>query len=163
VRWMPRFPRELPILFSLILLCLLTGVLGGLATATSVDTWYVALRKPSWTPPGAIFGPVWTLLYLMMAVAAWLVWKERNRRPVRIPMAVFLLHLAVNAAWSWIFFGWQRPDLAFFWIGFLWFWVVVTIFLFLTVRPLSAILMLPYLLWVTLAQVLNYEIFRLNP
>lgn len=159
---MPRFPRELPVLFSLLFLCLLTGLLGGLATSTSVDTWYVTLQKPAWTPPGPVFGPVWTVLYLMMAVAAWLVWKERSRRPVRIPLAVFICHLPVNAAWSWLFFGCQRPDLAFFWIGFLWVWIAVTIFLFLTVRPWAAGLLVPYLLWVTFAQVLNFEIYRLN-
>jgi translocator protein len=155
--------RDLLVLLLFLLLCLSAGMLGALATATSVKTWYLTLAKPSWTPPGYLFGPVWTVLYLMMAVAAWLVWLKRSLRPVRLPLLVFFSQLLINAAWSGIFFGLRRPDLGFYWIGFLWVWIVATLFLFLTVRPLAAILLVPYLGWVTFAQALNFEIYRLNP
>jgi tryptophan-rich sensory protein len=154
--------REALVLGAFLLLCLMAGALGAVATASSVHSWYVTLQKPSWTPPGSLFGPVWTLLYGMMAWAAWLVWMKRQQRPIRLPLGIFFCQLAINASWSWIFFGLRRPDLGFFWIGFLWVWILATLFLFLTVRPLAAVLLVPYLLWVTFAQVLNYEIYRLN-
>ncbi len=124
--------------------------------------WYDALDKPPWTPPGWIFGPVWILLYGMMAAAAWVVWKEDGVRGARLPLAFFLGQLALNAAWSWLFFGLQRPDLALVDIVLLVAAVAVTLVLFGKRSALAGWLLAPYLLWVSFATALNLEIWRLN-
>lgn len=145
-----------------IFLCFSAAAIGGFATATAVNTWYVTLVKPSWTPPGWVFGPIWTVLYTLMAVAAWLVWLKRKEMAVRSSLQFFLVQLAMNSLWSVIFFGMRRVDLAFFWIGLLWISILVTIVLFKRVSVVAALLLVPYLIWVTIAQVLNFEIWRLN-
>lgn len=145
-----------------ILLCFCAAAIGGLATATAIDTWYITLVKPSWTPPGWVFGSIWTVLYLMMAMAAWLVWLKRKEMAVRSSLQFFLVQLTMNAMWSVIFFGLRRVDLAFFWIGLLWIAIVVTMMLFKRVSLVAALLLVPYLIWVTIAQALNFEIWRLN-
>lgn len=125
-------------------------------------TWYAGLAKPAWTPPGWVFAPVWTMLYLLMAVAAWLVTLNGEWRQRRLPLALFILQLAVNAAWSWLFFGLQRPDWALLNILVLWGLVSVTVVLFLNTRRVAGILLLPYWGWLTLAAALNAAIWRLN-
>jgi len=124
--------------------------------------WYDALAKPAWQPPSWIFAPVWTTLYLMMAVAAWLVTTHGEWRRRRLPLTFFSLQLAVNAAWSWLFFGLQRPDLALADILLLWVLLSVTLGLFLKTRRLAGILLVPYWLWVSFAALLNAELWRLN-
>lgn len=124
--------------------------------------WYAGLTKPTWTPPGWVFAPVWTTLYLLMAVAAWLVTLHGEWRLRRLPLALFSLQLAVNAAWSWLFFGLQRPDWALVNILVLWGLVSVTVVLFLKTRWVAGILLLPYWGWLTLAAALNAEIWRIN-
>ena len=101
--------RDVLGLTAFVVLCFGVSVLGGTATASALGEWYPALKKPSWTPPGWVFGPVWTLLYPMVAVAGWLAWREGR---ARLGPLVYLLQLALNAAWPWLFFARRRPDLA---------------------------------------------------
>lgn len=124
--------------------------------------WYQELDKPSWNPPAWVFAPVWSLLYLMMAVAGWLVWRERGRKAVRLALALFVLQLALNAAWSWLFFGLNRPDLAFVEIVVLWLAILATAARFWRVRRAAGALLLPYLAWVGFAGVLNFVLWRMN-
>lgn len=143
-----------------LVLCFSAGAFGSLFAP---GPWYEALAKPSFNPPGWIFGPVWTLLYALMAVAAWLVWRDHGWRGARRPLLFFLAQLAANAAWSWLFFGLRRPDLALADILLLWVALCVTLVHFWRARRGAGALLLPYLLWVSFAVVLNFEILRLNP
>ena len=122
--------------------------------------WYAGLAKPAWTPPPRVFGPVWSLLYLSMGVAAWLVWRERGLQSA--PLALFALQLALNALWSAVFFGARRPGLAFAEIVLLWGAVLATAVSFRPASSAAALLLLPYLLWVTFAAALNFSVWRKN-
>ncbi|MCX7304244.1 MAG: tryptophan-rich sensory protein [Hyphomicrobiales bacterium] len=122
--------------------------------------WYRALRKPSWTPPNWLFGPVWSVLYIMIAVAGWLVW---NAEPGSAAMWFWGLQIAVNMAWSGIFFGMRRMDIAFFDIALLWLLVAGFIVTAAAVSSIAAWLFVPYLIWVTIAGALNWTVWRLNP
>jgi translocator protein len=124
--------------------------------------WYAGLEKPAWTPPSWLFGPVWTLLYVAMAIAAWLVWRERGFSGAPVALGLFLLQLSLNAAWSWLFFGLQRPDLAFAEIVVLWGAILATLTAFGRIRAAAGWLLAPYLAWVTFAAALNFAIWRLN-
>jgi translocator protein len=124
--------------------------------------WYAQIDKPPWTPPRWLFGPVWSALYAMIAVAAWLVWKENGFAGARLGLTLFGVQLVLNAAWSWLFFGLQRPDLALLDIALLWAAILGTLIAFWRVRPLAGWLLVPYLAWVTFAAALNFEIWRLN-
>lgn len=124
--------------------------------------WYASLEKPWWNPPPWIFGPVWTTLYIMMAVAAWLVWREGGWRSQGSALRLFLLQWAFNALWTPLFFGAHRPDLAVFEIALLWISLVATIVAFWRVRRTAAVLLIPYLLWSSFAAVLNATIWQLN-
>jgi len=138
------------------------AALGALASANA-PVFYVALRLPPWAPPASLFGPVWSVLYLTMAIAAWLVWRERGFRAARAGLSLFLLQLGANALWSWLFFGAQAGALAFAEILVLWALIVATIVSFWRVRVAAGALLLPYYAWVTFAAVLCYEAWRLNP
>lgn len=127
-----------------------------------VDEWYTALAKPSWNPPNWLFGPVWSVLYLLMAISVWLVWKKEGVVGAIVPLSIFLLQLVLNAAWSWLFFGTHEMGIAFIEIVVLWIAILVNIILFWKINPISGILLLPYLLWVSFASVLNYTLWRLN-
>lgn len=129
-------------------------------TANSVQTWYPTLNKPSWNPPNWLFAPVWTALYIMMAVSVWLVWREGQFTGV--PAALFALQLLLNVAWSWLFFARHRPDLAFGEIVLLWLAILATSLSFRPVSSTAFALLIPYLLWVTFASYLNWTIWRLN-
>jgi len=142
---------------------LLAGVLGSTATASSVSTWYATeLIKPDWTPPGWLFGPVWTVLYITMGLAAWRVWRHGGFAAARTPLSLFLGQLALNAAWSFLFFGLRRPDLAMIELTFLWLAIVATTLAFLRRDRAAFFLMLPYLAWTTFAATLNFAIWRMN-
>lgn len=121
--------------------------------------WYQELEKPSWNPPGWLFGPVWTLLYILMGIAVWMVWRERG---FSTGVYLFMAQLVLNALWSWLFFGLNRPDLAFFEIILLWGLILATMILFWRVRPVAGALFVPYLLWVSFASVLNHTLWKLN-
>lgn len=138
---------------------------GGLGAVASVDaaSFYAQLNKPAWAPPAGVFGPVWSALYVLMAVAAWLVWREAHQPPRSAALAVFVVQLAVNALWSWLFFAWHLGAWAFADVLLLVLLIVGTIGLFRRVRPLAAWLMLPYLLWVAFASALTWAVWRANP
>jgi benzodiazapine receptor len=141
--------------------CLGTAGLGAAWTNLSVGDWYATLAKPSWNPPNWVFGPVWTALYVGMAVAAWLVWK-RQGRDRRVPLFVFGVQLVLNAVWSGLFFGMRNPGFAFAEIVLLWLAILATIVAFRQVSTLAALLLAPYLAWVSFAAALNWSIWRLN-
>lgn len=136
--------------------------LGSLATTPAIPGWYASLQKPAWTPPNWLFGPVWTALYLSMAVAAWLVWRDRGFQGARLALALFAVQLALNALWSILFFGLKSPGAALVEIAFLWAAIFATMAAFWRVRPLAGWLFVPYLWWVTYAAFLNYAIWRRN-
>lgn len=125
--------------------------------------WYAALAKPAWNPPGWLFGPVWSVLYTMMAVAAWLVWMQGGFAVRRGSLMAFLVQLALNAVWTPLFFGLHRPDAAFAVIILLWLAIAWTIAAFARVHRTAAWLLAPYLAWVSFAAVLNGALWRLNP
>ena len=143
-------------------LCALTGALGAIASIDAKD-FYATLAQPEWAPPAWLFGPVWTALYAMMAVAAWLVWRERGWAGARGALGLFVLQLGLNALWSWLFFAWHRGGLAFADILALWLALAATIAAFAPIRRAAAWLLAPYLTWVTFATALNYAVWQLNP
>jgi tryptophan-rich sensory protein len=126
------------------------------------DAWYRRIIKPTWNPPDSIFAPVWITLYLLMAVAAWLVWKRYGVAQALLPLTLFLVQLLLNAVWSWLFFGLHRPKAAFIDIVVLWVTILVTLISFWRHEPLAGVLLLPYLLWVSFATMLNWTIWRMN-
>jgi benzodiazapine receptor len=144
-------------------LCLGIGALGASVTATSVDTWYAGLVKPSFNPPDEVFGPVWTVLYILMGIAAWRVWRSADRDTTRGPLTLFALQLAINLGWTVVFFGLHKIASAVATIVVLDVAVLVTMLAFRSVDRLAALLMLPYVAWVAFATVLNVAIWRLNP
>jgi benzodiazapine receptor len=141
------------------LVAFLAALIGGLA---GPGAWYAGLAKPAWNPPDWVFGPVWTVLYAAMGVAAWLVWLRRGAAPVQGALLLFGVQLGLNALWSWLFFGWHRPGLAFMELVLLWFAILATTLAFWRIRPLAGWLFVPYLLWVSFAGLLNVTLWRLN-
>ena len=142
-----------------LLVCFAAAAMGGLFMP---GEWYAALKKPAWNPPAWVFGPVWTALYTMMAVAAWLVWRRDGFKAQRRPLGVFIVQLVLNAAWTPLFFGLHRPDLAFGEILLLWVAIGTTITVFRPVSRAAAWLLAPYLAWVSFAATLNFTLWRLN-
>ena len=141
----------------------LAGVLGSLFTMPSIPTWYATLIKPALNPPSWVFGPVWTMLFILMGIAAFLVWKRGlNRKDVKIALIIFIGQLALNALWSIIFFGLHNPGIAFIEIIFLWLAILATIIVFSKISRPAAWLLLPYIIWVSFAAYLNYSIRILN-
>jgi tryptophan-rich sensory protein len=138
------------------------AAVGGLVTSGSVHSWYPILVKPSWNPPSWVFGPVWTALYTMMAVAAWLVCRRAGWGGAKPALVLFAVQLVLNAAWSPLFFGWHRIGLAFVDIVLLWAAIVATTVAFWRVTTLAGWLFVPYLAWVSFAAVLNFVIWRMN-
>ncbi len=126
------------------------------------DEWYRGLKKPSWNPPTAVFGPVWTVLYLLMAVAAWLLWRRYGLAAAVLPLSFFVLQLVLNASWTWLFFGRHEIGAALIDILALWVVIVITIVLFWGHMTLAGVLLLPYLAWVSFASILNGTIWSLN-
>lgn len=126
------------------------------------SSFYTHLVRPGWAPPPSVFGPVWTFLYVLMGIAAWLAWRVGGFRAAKSALTLFLLQLAFNALWSWLFFGWHRGALAFAEILMLWALILSTLIAFWRVRPWAGVLLVPYLLWVSFACMLNYSIWRLN-
>ncbi|MBL8886859.1 MAG: tryptophan-rich sensory protein [Phycisphaerales bacterium] len=132
------------------------------AVFVSVDGWYVTLNKPSWNPPSWLFGPVWTLLYIMMGVAAWLVWRKGGWALQRWPLVLFLVQWLLNALWTPLFFGMHLLGWALFDILLLWIAIAATIHVFWRVSKPAAWLLVPYLAWVSFATALNFAIWQLN-
>lgn len=140
-------------------------IAAGIGAAASVQAgpFYAQLVRPEWAPPGWVFRPVWTALYVLMGVAAWLVWRVGGFRAAKLALALFLVQLALNALWSWLFFGWHRGALAFADILLLWVMIVATVIAFWRIKPMAGALLVPYLLWVSFASALNYSVWQLNP
>jgi benzodiazapine receptor len=141
------------------LVCFTAPVFG---SAARPDGWYAQLRKPAWNPPPWVFAPVWTLLYATMAVAAWIVWRRGGFRAQRLPLGLFLTQLALNAVWTPLFFGLHHPGLAFVDIVLLWCAIAATAAAFWRVHRGAAVLLGPYLAWVSFACVLNLTVWHLN-
>jgi len=150
------------VLAGFLALCLFAGYVGSLLTNQSVKSWYLTLQKPAGTPPDWVFPVVWTTLYIVMAVAAWLVWVEAGWYSAKQPLILFLAQLAMNVAWSAIFFNSRQPGFAFGWIVLLWLAILTTMIVFYAIKPLAGILLVPYIAWVTYASFLNFGIWRMN-
>lgn len=149
-------------LLAWLLLCFAVSALGAVASLDARD-FYAELVQPDWAPPGWVFGPVWTTLFAMMAVAAWLVWRRGGFARRRSALVLFLVQLAFNALWSWLFFAWQMGGPAFFDILLLWLLIAATTIAFWRVSPAAGFLLLPYLAWVSFAAFLNLAVWQLNP
>ena len=145
------------------LLCSFTAAVIGGAASIQAGPFYTQLVRPAWAPPASIFGPVWTGLYVLMGIAAWLVWRVGGFRAATSALTLFLVQLGLNALWSWLFFGWHRGDLAFAHILVLWAVIIGTLIAFWRIRPFAGALLVPYLLWVSFAAALNHAVWRLNP
>ncbi len=142
-----------------VLICFAAASFGALLLP---GEWYASLKKPTWNPPAWIFGPVWTVLYATMAIAAWLVWRRGGWAAQRRPLFLFLAQLALNALWTPLFFGLHRPGLAFAEIVLLWLMIVATLAAFRSANRAAMWLLAPYLAWVSFAAVLNLTLWRLN-
>jgi benzodiazapine receptor len=155
--------KKLLRLFGFILISELAGFVGVPATLSSLDTWYVNLVKPSFTPPNWIFEPVWVIIFILIGVAAFLIWEEGiKKRKVKQALYIFLTLPILNALWSTIFFGLREPLYAFIEIVVLWVVILITINKFGKISKLASYLLIPYILWVTFAAILNYSIVILN-
>jgi tryptophan-rich sensory protein len=135
----------------------------GAAASIQASSFYTQLVRPDWAPPASLFGPVWTVLYALMGIAAWLVWRVGGFRAARTALVLFLVQLAINALWSWLFFGWHLGALAFADVVLLWVLIVATLVGFWRIKPLAGALLIPYLLWVSFAAMLNFSVWQLNP
>lgn len=157
-------PPSRPILGLLawLVLCFTAAGIGAIASVNA-SGFYQQLLRPSWAPPGWLFGPVWSVLYVSMAVAAWLVWRIGGWRAANGALALFVIQLVANALWTWLFFYFQRGALATLEIVVLWALIVATIVQFWRLRSLAGALLLPYLAWVSFASVLSLTMWRLNP
>lgn len=135
----------------------------GAAASIHASSFYAQLLRPEWAPPSWLFGPAWTALYILMGIAAWLVWRIGGFRASQSALIIFLVQLAFNALWSWLFFVWHHGALAFADILLLLALIVTTLISFWRIQPLAGALLIPYLLWVIFASALNYSIWQLNP
>ncbi|OGS23214.1 MAG: TspO protein [Elusimicrobia bacterium RIFOXYA2_FULL_39_19] len=136
---------------------------GSAITIPMIDTWYVTLNKPMFNPPSWVFAPTWTLLYSLMGIASYLVWqKDINRKLVRTALLIFYIQLALNVLWSFLFFGMLSLNYAFVEILILWIFILITIIYFLRISGLAGVLLIPYLIWVSYAALLNYSFWMLN-
>ncbi len=158
----PLSPRTWLALAGWLLLSFAAAGVGGIASAQAPQ-FYAQLVQPPWAPPPGVFGPVWSVLYTLMAVAAWMVWREPAGAARRQALALFCVQLALNALWSWLFFQWHRGAWALADIALLGACVAATFVAFLRLRPLAGLLLLPYLAWISFAAALNYTLWRLNP
>ena len=151
-----------PKLIVSVALCELVGVAGSVFTFPSITGWYAALRKPWFTPPNWLFGPVWLTLYALMGIALYLVWKKGLDKN-RLAVGIFAVQLFINALWSFLFFGLQSPPLGLAGIIPLWIFIALSIWAFFRIDKKAAYVLAPYLVWVTIAATLNYYVWILNP
>jgi translocator protein len=149
-------------LLAFVAACFGAAIVGSAVTAPSVPEWYGSLVKPSFTPPAWLFGPVWSVLYLAMAIAGWLVWRRQRETFATLPLALFGGQLVLNALWSILFFGLQAPGIALVEILTLWAAIFATLLSFWRISTIAGSLFVPYLAWVSFATMLNFEIWRLN-
>ena len=151
-------------LVTSLVVCQCAGIVGSVFTAPAIPNWYATLQKPAFTPPNWLFAPAWITLYLLMGIAAFLVWRVglENRR-VRTALIIFLVQLVLNALWSVVFFGMQSPLYGVIVIAILWLMILLIIFKFARISAVAAWLLVPYILWVSFATALNISIWILNP
>jgi benzodiazapine receptor len=155
---------ELPKLVLSILICQAAGIIGSFFTASSVENWYPSLIKPAFTPPGWVIGLVWVILFTLMGISLFLVWRKGMERPeVKAALTVFAAQLIVNILWSLAFFGLKSPLAGIVVIVVLWTLILLTVIKFLPLSKAAALLLVPYILWVSFAAFLNITIWRLNP
>jgi tryptophan-rich sensory protein len=154
--------RQIAGLLGWLLLTFAAAAIGAVASSQA-GAFYGQLVRPGWAPPAWLFAPVWTVLYLLMGVAAWLVWRVRGLEAARAPLALFIIQLAANALWTWLFFAWHQGALAFVEIILLWCLIAATVVSFRKLSGTAAVLLLPYLAWVTFASALTFATWRLNP
>lgn len=154
--------RPLLALLGWLLLCFVVAAVGA-AASVSASAFYAALVKPAWAPPAGVFGPVWSVLYLLMGVAAWRVWCRGGWRERRGALQLFVLQLALNGLWSWLFFGWRMGGAAFADIVLLILVLLATMVGFWRASRLATLLLVPYLAWISFASVLNWAVWRANP
>lgn len=152
------------LLIAAIAICLLAGVIGSVFTTPNIPTWYAALNKPAFTPPSWVFGPIWTVLFILMGISLFLVLREGwVRSDVRTGTVLFGVQLFLNVLWSFLFFGLRMPLYGLAGIIVLWLAILITIVRFWRISRPAAILLVPYLIWVSIATALNYSIYVLNP
>ena len=154
--------RQIIGLIGWLLLCFAAAAIGSMASVDA-GTFYEQLIRPDWAPPGWLFAPVWTVLYILMGVSAWLVWRVHGFKESKAALVLSIVQLGANALWSWVFFVWQQGALAFAEVLLLWCLIVATVAAFWRINTLAALLMLPYLAWVTFASALTFAAWRLNP
>lgn len=143
-----------------IAICEVAGFIGSLFNFKSIPGWYAKQKKPKFNPPNWIFGPVWTLLYLLMGISLYLV--LISGKEITLPLIIFSIQLILNIAWSAIFFGMKKPSIAFIEIIFLWVSILLNILFFYNISKISSYLLIPYILWVSFAAILNFSIWYLN-
>lgn len=159
---LPSGARQLLGLIGWLLIVFLAAGIGS-AASTQAGSFYAQLVRPDWAPPSWVFGPVWTFLYLLMGISAWLIWRAGGLQACRLALFLFLVQLAFNALWSWLFFVWNLGALAFAEVVLLWGLILATAIAFYRIRALAGVLLIPYLLWVGFASVLSYTLWQLNP
>lgn len=158
-----KMKRNIFKLVASLVICQLAGVIGSFFTTPAIPVWYDSLEKPSFTPPDAVFSPVWITLFVLMGISLYFIWREPPKQQgVKIALFFFTLQLVLNVCWSIIFFGLQNPFMAFIEIIILWIAILLTILFSLRVSRTAAILLIPYILWVSFAAVLNFFIWNLN-
>lgn len=154
--------RQLTGLIPWLLLSFSAAAVGAVASV-SAGAFYQALARPEWAPPAWLFGPVWTILYLLMAIAAWLVWRTVGLRTAAVALSLFVIQLVANALWTWLYFRFHLGAIAFAEILVLWLLILSTILAFWRIRRTAAVLLLPYFAWVSFAIALSYSTWQLNP
>lgn len=156
------FKKYIIPLFLSILITFSAAFIGSFFTAKSIDNWYQFLNKPFFAPPNWLFAPVWTLLYILMALSAFLIWQKKKELKVNKALTLYFIQLILNAIWSIVFFGFRRPALAFFEIILLWLFILLTLIDFYKIKKMAGLLLIPYLLWVAFAAILNLSVWILN-
>jgi translocator protein len=155
--------NEIPRLIVSILIPLVIGSIGSIVTISQIQTWYSTLSKPSWAPPNWLFGPVWTTLYILMGIALFLVWREGlNRSDVRFAILIFAVQLVLNLLWSIVFFTYHSLFGSFILIMILWIAILANIIAFSIISRTAGLLLVPYIVWVSIASYLNYSVYLLN-
>jgi translocator protein len=155
--------KEVPMLIGSILIPFVIGYIGAIVTLSQITTWYSTLSKPWWSPPNWLFGPVWTTLYLLMGIALFLVWREGlHRREVRFAILIFGVQLALNLLWSVVFFSFHALFGSFILVMLLWLAILANIIAFLIISKWAGFLLVPYIIWVSIASYLNYSVYLLN-
>ena len=155
-------PTDIPKLVASVILCQIAGFLGSLSTTAAIPTWYATLRKPFFTPPNWIFSPVWISLFILMGISLFFVWRRQGHPQLKKALIFFFVQLILNVLWSLAFFGLRLPLLGFIDIILLWIAILLTILHFLKVSKFAGVLLIPYLLWVGFATLLNLSLWILN-